>query len=156
MITMETPNMLDMLKVVRCALSEDKEQYQAMTGKEWVFDEVANECFSKPGVKFVLLDDDKPFCVGGWKPVIDGVWQSWMIGDMTYWQTHWRSITKLCRKTMEIMFEGGARRLQTSATASRIKACEWYVRGLRMKQEGIFRSFGVNGEDIAMFSRIKE
>jgi hypothetical protein len=156
MIKLETPTLLDMLIVASQARDEEKEQYTVMFGREWIAQEVANECFNKDGAKFVFLDEDKPFVVGGWEPLIDGVWQSWMIGNMEYWETHWRTITKLSRKTMEIMFDGGARRLQTCATASRTKACEWYVRGLKMQPEGILRSFGMNGEDIAMFSKIRE
>ena len=156
MISMATPNLADMLIVARDARDDEKEQYTVMTGNPWVPDQVANEAFNKSGVKFVFLDDNKPFVVGGWEPVIDGVWQSWMIGNMAYWETHWRTITKLCLKSMDIMFEGGARRLQTCATAARAKTCEWYVRGLKMQPEGMLRRFGVNGEDMAMFSRIRE
>jgi len=156
MITMETPNMVELLLVASRARADEKEQYKVLFGREWDKDQVANECFNRTGIKFVFLDDKKPFCVGGWEPVIDGVWQSWMIGDMKYWETHWRTITKMCLKTMDIMFEGGARRLQTMASVKRTKTCEWYIKGLKMSQEGIFRNFGMNGEDIAMFSKIKE
>lgn len=156
MITMASPTLLDMLIVATQARDDERRQYASLVGREWIPEQVANEVFSKDGVKFVLLDVDKPFVVGGWEPLIDGVYQSWMIGNMLYWETHWRSITKLCRKSMAIMFDTGARRLQTCALASRVKACEWYVRGLKMQPEGIMRAFGVNGEDMAMFSRISE
>ena len=57
---------------------------------------------------------------------------------------------------MQGLFDAGARRLQTGALASRTKAHEWYVRGLKMKPEGVCEGFGLGGEDMATFVRLKE
>lgn len=156
MISIGRPNLVDILIVARDAREDEKQQYKILTGRDWDSDYVATEGFNKAGVKFVFLDDNKPFCVGGWEPVVDGVWQSWMIGNMDYWESHWRTITKLCRQTMQIMFDDGARRLQTYVLESRTKTCDWYVRGLKMQPEGVFRNFGMNGEDMALYSRIRD
>lgn len=157
MITMSIPTLNDIVDVTHYVRQDEVEQYEILSGREWNSEEVVVECFSKPGVKFVLLDGNKPFAVGGWEPLVNDVWQSWMIGNMVYWETHWRSITKLCRSAMRIMFtDTNAKRLQTCVLASRTKTCEWYVRGLKMQAEGIFRCYGANGEDMAMYARIKE
>ena len=80
-----------------------------------------------------------------------------MVGTDDYWKKYWRSITKHSRSTMDhLLNEGKARRLQTGALASRVEACEWYRRGLKMHHESTFRNFGFNGEDMVMFVRLKE
>lgn len=155
MIYLAKPTMLDLLKLCSDARPDEIEQYQELTGNEWLMDEVANEHYNRQGTKFVLLDGDYPIVAGGWDLLIDGVWQSWMVGTMSNWGTHWRSITKYTRRTMDAMFEDGARRLQTCATAKRTEACEWYRRGLLMQREGVFRGWGVNGEDMVMYARVK-
>lgn len=107
------------------------------------------------GVAFTLLDDDsRPVCAGGWETVADGVMQSWMVGSMAGWEKHWRSITKGSRWLMDTLLESGVRRLQTNALASRQDACRWYVDGLKMRPEGIWRGFGRQGQDVAFFSRL--
>jgi len=154
MIQLAHPTMMDLLILCHGARPDEIEQYQALTGNAWTTDGVANENYNRPGVKFVLLDDDRPIVAGGWDMVIEGVWQSWMVGTMENWETHWRSITKYTRTTMDLMFQNGARRLQTFATAERARACEWYVRGLKMEPEGVMRGFGANGEDMAVFAKL--
>ena len=150
------PTMIDILSLCSNARSDEIEQYEALIGP-WNMDDAASAFFTSDGVKFALVnDDDIAVCVGGWDHVIPGVWQSWMVGTDDYWQKYWRSITKYTLRVMEGLFNDGARRLQTGALASRTRACEWYTRGLKMKPEGICRGFGLNGEDMATFARVKE
>lgn len=150
------PMLLDLLNLCAKARPDEIEQYEALLGKPWSMEEVAVDFFNRPGVKYVLLDDNKPIVAGGYDLIIPGVWHSWMIGTPDNWEQYWRSITKYSRMVMDDLFDGGARRLQTCVLASRVKTCEWYVRGLKMQLEGTMRGFGMKGEDMAMFSRIKE
>lgn len=150
------PTMLDLLMLTAQARDDEIEQYEALVGA-WNRDDVAAEFYAKFGVKFALINDDgMAVCAGGWDRVIDGVYQSWMVGTMDYWEKYWRSITKYSRFTMNQLLANGARRLQTGALASRTKTCEWYERGLKMKRESVFKNFGRNGEDMVMFVRLKE
>lgn len=153
---LEEPTLVDLLRLCSMAREDEIEQYEALIGK-WNYEEAAMGFYGRSGIKFVLIDDsDNPVCAGGWEEVIPGVWQSWMVGTDYYWKKHWRSITKHSRKVMDELLNAGARRLQTGALASRSKACSWYIRGLKMKPEGICRNFGFGGEDMATFARIKE
>lgn len=152
------PTLCDMLQLCAQARDDEREQYAAFRGLAWDAETVAVELFQKPGLKFALIQDSGDLVVmGGWDPVLEGVWQSWMVGTDAGWKAHWRSITKASRKIMDELFQnGGARRLQTNALASRAAACDWYVKGLKMEPEGIWRSFGLNGEDVASFARLNE
>lgn len=151
------PTMLQLLTLTAQARPDEIEQYEALVAREWNVDDVANDHYNRIGVKFCLTTDDgTPVAAGGWDPIIDGVWQSWMVGTMDQWGRHWRSITKASRRVMDRLEESGARRLQTNALASRAAACQWYVKGLKMQPEGVMRGFGMNGEDVAMFARVKE
>jgi len=111
----------------------------------------------KTGPKFTVLDaNGYPVVAGGFESVSAGVLQSWMLGREGGWDTHWRSITKASRWLMDtLLAQPEIRRLQTVALASRVEACRWYVDGLGMKPEGVWRAYGSNGVDAAAFSRIK-
>lgn len=151
------PSLVDILRMTHNAREEEIEQHEALYGP-WNAEAVAADLFTKVGHKFVLLTDaGEPVVVGGWDPLIDGVWQSWMVGTAEGWEQHWRSITKFSHKVMRTMFQScGARRLQTNGLAKRVLACKWYAEGLGMTHEGTMRGFGLNGEDLAFYSRVKE
>ena len=156
-VYVDTPTLLDMIRICRQARSEEIEQYEAVSGSEWDYEYVATMLFAKRGMKFAFCDDNLAFSVAGWEPVIEGVWESWMIGTTEDWKKYWRSITKLSRKTVELMFsDPKTRRLQITALASRTKACEWFLRGLRFEFESTIKNFGVNGEDLSVYVKFRE
>lgn len=140
---------------------DEKAQFLAVTGYpefsadaalEWMLDAARRS----EGFAFtVLCDDNLPAAAGGFHPVGAGVWQSWMVGTPEGWEQQWRSLTKISRFLMWRLFDLGAHRLQTSAITSRVKAIEWFERSLGFKPEGVFRHFGLRGEDIANFSRLR-
>lgn len=151
------PTLADLMMLSGEARPDEIEQYEAIVGRAWDRDTVAVGHYNRDGVKFLLADaaTGQPVCAGGWDPAGPDVWQSWMVGTMTNWDQHWRSITKASRLVMQRLFDAGARRLQTNALASRVAACRWYERGLLMQREGVMRGYGVNGEDVAMFARLR-
>ena len=95
-----------------------------------------------------------PAAAGGYHMTFEGVWQSWMVGTEDGWKNHWRSITKGCRWLADALFDQGARRLQTSALASRTEAIRWYIKGLKMKPCGVWEGYGRHGEAVAHFERL--
>lgn len=103
----------------------------------------------------VLQDDNLPAAAGGFHPAGEGIWQAWMVGTGGGWAQQWRSMTKATRWVMDRILEGGAHRLQTSALTSRVKAIEWFERSLGFKAEGVWRHYGIKGEDLAHFSRLR-
>jgi len=158
MTTLGAPNMMDYLKVCSQPLPDEVEQYREMTGNEWYVDDVANDLFSRDGLKWVILDNDnEPLAVFGGDLLLPGVWQTWMISTATAWDQHGRAVTRHSRKVLDLMFdEGNARRIQTIAMVSRTQACKWYENGLRMTQESVAKGFGVTGQDFACYVRFKE
>ncbi len=103
----------------------------------------------------ILCDDNLPAAAGGFHPVGPGVWQSWMLGTAEGWQQQWRSMTKITCWLMAKLLEQDAHRLQTSALTTRVKAIEWFERSLSFQPEGVARGYGINGESIANFSRLR-
>lgn len=103
----------------------------------------------------VLCADNLPAACGGFREVSPGVWQSWMVGSERGWAEQWRSITKGTRWLMDHLLGTHAHRLQTSALATRRRAIAWFQRSLGLKPEGVFRNFGLRGESIAHFARIR-
>jgi len=135
---------------------DEIEQYLAFVPAQTFDHEAAAVGFmNTPGLKFSLLGPDGfPACAGGYHEVLPGVWQSWMVGSCDGWKDGWRSITKASRWVADGLFEAGARRLQTNCLASRTRAIEWYERGLKLVREGTWRAYGLQGQDVALFSRV--
>lgn len=136
---------------------DEVEQYLALTQhKDFDPDLAARVMMNTPGMKFTLVGDDGlPACAGGYEEILPGIWQSWMVGSVEGWGKNWRSITKGSRWLMDGLFQMGARRLQTSALASRTQALEWYERSLGLEREGVMRAFGRNGEDVVLYSKVR-
>jgi len=110
----------------------------------WDVDEVAINLFNRGGMKWVLLEGDTPVCAAGVSHVVNGVWESWMVGTMSNWDKYWRSITKYTRRIINEILKVEATRVQIYVLATRSKTCEWYIRGLKMKFEGRMHGFGAN------------
>ena len=157
---MGAPTITDLLMLCADARQDEIDQYEALVGP-WRLDDVVEGFLLRRGVKFSLVDEESNVCVaaGGWEPLLQGVWQSWMVGTDAYWRKYWRSITKHTRRLMDTILaddELGVRRLQTMALESRVKACQWYIDGLKMNRESTLLNFGLNGETVATFVRFKE
>lgn len=136
---------------------DEIDQYLALTGADTYDPEVAARGFmnTPSAVKFTVVGrDGLPAVSGGFEEVIPGVWQSWMVGTDLGWEQNWRSITKATRWLMDGLLAQGARRLQTTAITSRTGAIDWYLNGLGMHQEGLWKNYGRNGEDVAQFARL--
>ena len=144
----------DLVMLARAMRPDEQEQIRAFAGT-FDPDTFAAGLMLRPGPKFTLLDAaGNPVVAGGYMPTTEGVMDSWMVGTMDGWGTHWRSITKASRWMMDTLLEGGIRRLQTTVLASRVQTCQWYMKSLKMTPEGVWRGYGQQGQDIALFSRL--
>jgi len=106
-------------------------------------------------VTVLHADGVTPAAAGGFEPIGQGIWQSWMVGTENGWDEQWRAMTKASRWLIEQLFAQGARRIQVNALADRTKAIEWFERSLGLVPDGVWHGHGANGEDIAHFSRMR-
>jgi hypothetical protein len=153
------PTLMDLAYLAVHMRGDEIEQYLALTGADTYDADTAARGFAAiPGVSFALVaPDDLPVCAGGFEQVRPGVWQTWMVGTDDGWARYWRGMTKHTRRVMDALLAAdGNRRIQTNALATRRAAHEWYRRGLGMQDEGVWRSFGVHGEDVMCFARVRE
>ncbi len=140
---------------------DERAQFVALCGLE-AFDEDAAvrwfiEAASQSGLYAItaLNADNTPAAAGGFQPAGVGVHQAWMVGTTEGWATQWRSFTKATRWLIDRVFESGTHRVQTSAITSREPAIEWFERSLGFQPEGVWRHYGIRGEDVAHFSRLR-
>lgn len=133
-------------------LPEDEmRQFVAMSGQNFNSDEAAISCHMASGPKWVMLDDDgRPLAVGGYAPVRQGVWQSWMLVPESSWESHGTEITEHVNTVRKQMQKQG-HRLQTLVLSDRAKARAWYGR-IGLEHEGTLRAYGANKEDFDMYS----
>ncbi|WP_145974350.1 hypothetical protein [Stenotrophomonas pictorum] len=147
--------------LVKKMREDERAQFIALSGLEQFDEDAAVRWFIEAAhlsgvyAVTVLQDDDLPAAAGGFQPAGPGVWQAWMLGSEQGWSEQWRSLTKGTRWLMDRIFESGAHRLQTSAITSREHAIEWFERSLGFKAEGVWRHYGIRGEDVAHFSRLR-
>ncbi len=150
------PSMHHILLLADHAPAEEIAQHEAFTGIEWDAGAVAARYYRGIGHKFALLDvANMPVAAGGWEPEGNGTWSSWMITGPDAWREHGLALTRHCRDVMDTLFHAGARRLELQVLATRTGARDWYVKGLRMTEEGTRRQYGANGEDAVMYARVK-
>jgi hypothetical protein len=149
------PSLHHLLYLADRAAPDEIAQYEAFVGLEWDPGDVAASLHRRPGVSFVLLGDDNlPVAAGGYTPVVNGTWESWMLVPESGW-THVKSITREARAFGDRMLAESANRLETLVLSSRATARVWYERGLGMQAEGVKRGYGANGEDAVMYARVK-
>lgn len=151
------PILEDFAWIARRMRPDEIEQHVASYGdEEYSPDAAALRFATYPGPKWTLLGEDgMPVAVCGYIPVRPGVYAAWAAGTMDRWKTHWRTMTKLSRRTMATLLERpDVHRVEILALDSRTEAHRWYVDGLDMTDEGVQRG-AFNGLDARMFARIK-
>lgn len=145
----------DLLWVCSQLPEDEREQYRAFCGAAYNPDDAAAMFYLRQGPKWTVLAGNEAILVAGFDQLRPGVWQDWALTSPKAWTPEsWRSVTRSARKVMDWMLQNGAHRLQCVSLASRIHAHRWY-RPLGLELEGTLRSYGVNGEDAMMFSRLR-
>lgn len=149
--------LLDLIHVCRNMRPDEVEQTLAFGYREQYDPEAtAAALYSSPGPKVTIVGKDgMPILCGGAMEIGPGTMQGWQVATMDGWEQDWRLITRVTRWFMGEMFASGTRRLQIIALVSRVNACAWYKKGLKMTAEGVTRGYGRNGEDALTFARLR-
>lgn len=149
--------LIDLIHVCRNMRPDEIEQTLAFGYADaYDPDEAAVSLYRQPGPKLTVVGrDGMPAAVGGAMEVSSGVFHVWAAGTMDGWESEWRSMTKATRRLFDSLLAGPAHRIEIKALASRVAACQWYTKGLKMKSEGVRRAYGRNGEDVIEFSRVR-
>lgn len=157
MIHLGVPAVIDLAYLAEHMRQDEREQWCALIGREEYDADTATRIFaSTQGYGWCLFDDDMPLIAGGLECVRSQVWQTWMVGTQEAWERHWLTITKICRRQFDSLFEDGtARRIQTSALESRTLAHKWYERGLQQTFEGVHRSYFADGQNAVTYARTR-
>jgi hypothetical protein len=153
------PAIVELFDLCNRMCAEEKDQFCAATGAA-VYDPeaAARVLVGIGGWQFCLLDDaGAPVAAGGFVEVRPMVWQSWMVVAEGGWESHWRELTKSCRRMMKRLFGSGkCHRIETVALASRTKAGRWYMKALGERFEGVARAWFPDGRDAAIYAKVKE
>ena len=151
------PRLSDVWQICQNLRGDEVEQYMALSSDpEWDFEQAARKFDRMLGPKVCLHDDvGAPIMVAGWEPLLPGCYDGWMIGTDAGWAKYGLAITRVTRWGMDTLMATGARRLQIITLAHRDSACEWYERGLKMRQESTQALYGRHGEDVATFVRLR-
>lgn len=149
------PKLLDFVQVCHKLPADEREQYEAFSGKAYDPEEVAAVFSLRDCPSWVIVANGQPIVVAGFDMIRPGVWQDWLLSTPEAWSVHWRGVTKISRRVMDLMLRETAHRLQCISLASRIHAHRWY-RPLGLVQEGVLHGYGVNGEDALMFARLRD
>ena len=137
------------------ARADEIEQYEAVSGKEYRTEDMAQFFIASPGERFAIMVGDECIAAGGFHPVSVGVGATWMITTDASWR-HWRIITRESKRVMRQALRHGYHRLETQALTTRTDACRWYEKGLGMKPDGVREGFCPGGQSMARFAMLKE
>lgn len=124
---------------------DEIEQWLAFSGEPVYRPEsIVDYVLAERGTNYTVMGEDGiPAVAGGYFCLRVGVWQSWMVGTLDGWALHWRSITKAVRWLIAALLEVGAQRLETYVIASRVRAMDWYVRGMGLTLDPTYTEAGV-------------
>ena len=152
------PILEDYAYIARRMREDEQEQFCAFAGLDTYNPDVAARAYAAtPGPQFVLVDGQGyPAVVAGFEPVRPGVYAAWQSSTADAWAGHWRTITKVTRRTIDRMLATDAHRIELAALATRTAAHEWYERGLGLRPEGVLRAYGANGADAVLFAKTRE
>jgi hypothetical protein len=148
------PTLLDLVQVLAQLPESERAQYRAKNGVDLHVDIAASQLYLQPGPKWVVADGLTPICVGGFTPVSPGVWRDWMANTPAAFGKYWRQVSKFARRTMDAMLVEEAHRLECVVLASRTEVVDWYG-FLGYSFEGTMRHAGAQGEDFALYSRVR-
>lgn len=151
--------LLDFLKVCARMPEDEREQLEAMTGEPFDIDGAAVGNFCVPGPKWVIKAGDSPIVIGGFVPKRRGVWQDFLLTTPEAWSTHWFTVTRVCRRSMNAMLMSGqAHRLECIVPAVRVQnrpeLKKWY-KVLGYNEEGLHYGYCASGADAMSFARVK-
>lgn len=149
------PMLDDFLAVCLNLCPDEIEQYEAFTGEKYDAGRVAAIYSLHQGPHWTLHIDDVPTVVAGFDEIRPGVYQDWMFSRPEAWSPeHWRRVTRLAKRHMDVMLQTVAHRLQCVSLASRVAAHRWY--GVLGLQEGPpLPQYGAGRQDAIMFHRVR-
>lgn len=154
LVVYRNPSLVDFLQVTSQLPPDERAQYEAFTGEKFDPERVAAAYAYTPCPQWVICAGQEPIVVAGFTQLRPGVWQDWLLSTPAAWSQHWRGVTKIARRVMDLMLRTDAHRLQCVSLASRIDAHRWY-RPLGLVREGTLHGYGANGEDAIMFARLR-
>lgn len=152
------PIVEDFAYLARRMRPDEIAQYLAFSGEEtYDPDAAARRFIETAGPTFAVIGPDgMPLVAGGFWPVRGGVYECWLVGTLESWSTHWRAITKFCRRLIAVMLEqSNVHRIQLCGMTGRDAAFHWYERSLGFTREGTLYGYCASGSDAVMFSRRK-
>lgn len=151
----KNPTLTDYMQVLPMLPVDEIEQYEAFSGETFDAERLAAIYSLHQGPRWVLTADGSPIVIAGFDEIRKGVWQDWLFSTPAAWSpAHWKRVTKECKRTMTVMLQTVAHRLQCVSLASRLDAHRWYG-AIGLELEGPLRRYGAGGQDALMFSRVR-
>lgn len=159
MITIRDSRILDILIVGFDLPQEEKDQIAAFGGDmQWDHQRIAALCWQLPGPKWTFITpDNRPIVTGGLTRLHKGVYRSWFMASPEAWtRDHAAGVTACTKEVVEGMLKSDhVHRIETLVLASREKARAWY-NNVGLQYESTLSSYGVNGEDAALYVALKK
>lgn len=154
-VVYKNPTLTDYMTVLADLCPDEIEQYEAFAGEAFDVEKVAALYSLHQGPRWVLTADEAPIVIAGFDEIRKGVWQDWLFSVPAAWEPpHWRHVTRECKRTMTVMLQTVAHRLQCVSLASRLAAHRWYG-AIGLELEGPLRRYGAGGQDALIFSRVR-
>jgi hypothetical protein len=151
----KNPVLTDYLQVLPNLCADEVEQYEAFTGETFDPEKVAAIYSLHQGPRWVYTADGSPIVIAGFDEIRRGVWQDWLFSVPQAWgPLHWKRVTRESKRTMTVMLQTVAHRLQCVSLASRLDAHRWYG-ALGLELEGRLARYGASGQDALIFSRVR-
>jgi hypothetical protein len=153
------PLLLDFLSICINMPEDERKQLEAFTGEPYSVDGAAIGNFTVLGPKWVIkTNEGVAVCVGGFVPQRPGVYRDFMLTTPEAWTTHWFAVTRICRRALTAMMEGGAHRLECIVPATRLAyrpQIETWYKAIGYTREATLYRYLADGSDAVVFARVR-
>lgn len=153
----DNPILLDFIRVVLQMPEDQRRHFTTMTGQPYDVDGLAIGNYTVPGPKWSIRLDNEPIAAGGFVPQRPGVYRDYFLSTPRAFEPDlYFRVTRICRRLMDGMMAGDARRLECIVPASRVspQLHKWYS-ALGYHQEAVHEAYCADGSDALCYARVK-
>lgn len=149
MITLRSPEVLDLAWVLSDLRPDHVEDHEELTGEQFCYSRVTARVWGLPGPKWGLYGDTgKPLGVAGLERKRPGVYRSWFYSTPDLWTQP--DVSFVTESVIKQMLASDAHRIETIALEDRHQSRRWYERlGLRL--ETVLQGYGATGRNAVLY-----
>lgn len=150
--------LIDIMQVAKTLADDEIEQILAFGGNPH-FEAVAMSLIQSAQILYTVREaaTEEPLVVMGLVQCGAVVYRTVYLANPRVWKEHAKELTELTKNMLEDHLDKSqCMRVETMCLSKRKRARTWYEKQVGLKFDGELECYGVNGEDVALYSMHKK